>query len=635
MKKNLILICAIALPFFILAQNNTSSSNVKRKDFVFDKYRTVDIRHAEDGWNFNLNTVEKPREGNEKYGEGLADLKRKIKERYPRTESSGKKKTGIRFNADTPVVLRNFKGNGFNYGIPNDNSTAISNNGILVSVINSNVYMYDVDADSLLKHVSLSAFADTLDTISSHQYDPRVLYDPSEDRFVTVHLAGASSDTLTNIIVGFSQTSDPTGLWNMYKIPGNPVSNDTNLTDFPAVALTDKELIITANLLHYGGSWQNSFDESVIWQVDKNSGYKGNALQSRLWHNINYDNNSIRNLHPVQGGDRLFGPNFYMMSNRNFATQNDTFFLLEVTNTLNDPAASLNVQALTADFNYGAPPNALQPAGEELQTNDARVLGAFFQHDMIQFTGNTINLMNGHATIYHGIVSNVSSTPSIHGNILSDTLDYGYPNISYTGKSLGSRHAMLSFNHTSSSTNPGSSAMFYEGNDNYSQRITLKSGTSTMDLLKDADRWGDYTGSQPRYNHPGRAWVTTSYGHTKKIGMFYRKIQGTWISELSSQPDDSTSAVKETQRPIKANAYPNPVPEDEIVFVEVETSSLKWTKMEVFDLQGRKLKTLMDGYLEPGKHQVSFTTHQLGSGVYLFIIRSKGDRVLTKKIVVE
>lgn len=635
MRHLILLICATVFSILSYAQNNTENINGKSRDFVFKKYRTVDIRSAEEGWDFNLSTVEKYREGNEKYGQGFENLKKEVSQRFPRRNAHGSARANLSFDADTPVVLRNFRGNGFNYGVPNDNSMAISDSGILVSVINSNVYMYDVDADSLLKKMSLNVLSDTLDTISSHQYDPRVVYDPVGDRFITVHLAGASSDTLTNIIVGFSQSADPTGLWNMYKIPGDPMPNDTNWTDFPAVALTKDELIITGNLLHYGGSWQTSFDESVIWQIDKSSGYNGNALDARLWHDVGYGGKSIRNLHPIQGGNQLLGPNFYLMSNRNFAVQNDTFFLLEVTNTIQDTTAQLNVQALTADFNYGAPPHALQPAGEELQTNDARVLGGFLQNNMIQFVGNTVDTVNGHATIYHGLVNDVANSPSIHGNIINDTLDYGYPNISYTGKNPNSEHAMLSFNHTNANTHPGSSAMFYEGNDRYSKRITLKKGSSTIDLLTDADRWGDYTGSQPRYNHPGRVWVTTSYGVLKKIGYFHRKIQTTWVSELSSQYDDSTTTVPEIQNRMKANAYPNPVPENEIVFVELETNQMQWASMKVYDMQGRKIKTLMKGYLEPGKHQVTFNTQQLNPGMYLFVIRAEGKQITTKKIVVE
>ncbi len=639
MKNLLIIVCALFLPVIFNAQTVTNNNNVKKTEFVFSKFRTVDVHEAQDGWDFDLNTLEKYREGNKKYKKILGEVKREVQLRFPRKPSSqvqtGTNSRDIFFDADTPVVNRNFEGNEFNYGVPNDNTVAISNDGILISSINSNIYMYDVDADSLLKKISLNAFADTLDTISAHQYDPKVLYDPSADRFISVHLAGASSDTLTNIIIGFSQTNDPTGQWNLYKIPGDPLPNDTNWTDFPAIAVTDDELFITGNLLHYGGSWQTSFDESIVWQIDKSAGYAGGNLLAALWNNIGFGGKSIRNLHPVPGGNQTFGPNMYLMSNRNFAVQNDTFFLAEITGTLQDSATTLTVQALTSDFSYGAPPTAMQPVSNELQTNDARVLGAFYQDDMIQFVGNCVDTVNGHATIYHGIISDVSNNPVIHGNIFKDSLDYGYPNISYTGKTSGSRHAIISFNHSSENEYPGSSAMFYEGNDHYSQRITLRKGEALIDIMSGPDRWGDYTGSQPRYNHPGRVWISTSYGHVKKIGYFDRRIQGTWISELMSQPDDSTVNVNELQQFSSLKTYPNPVNRNDQVFVEFENQSLQWMAMAVYDLQGRKVKTLKEAYIEPGRHEVSFSTQNLSRGMYLFVIRSEKNEILSKKIMVE
>ncbi|MCF8331875.1 MAG: T9SS type A sorting domain-containing protein [Bacteroidales bacterium] len=633
MKKSLLIFVTLLISFTICGQQ-VSKDNIQRTEFVFSKYRTVNVSEIQGGWKFNLQTYQKVREGNEKYGKGLKNLKSEIEKKFPRKPIINSKIRNVVFDADTPVVLRNFSGNGFDYGIPNDNTVAISNDGYLLSAINSNIYMYDVDADSLIKDISLNAFADTLDTISAHQYDPKVLYDPSADRFIVVHLAGASSDTLTNIIVGFSQSNDPAGLWNMYKIPGDPLAADTNWTDFPAIAVTDNELFITGNLLHYGGSWQTSFDESVIWQIDKSTGYSGNNLFAELWHNIHYNGKPIRNIHPVPGGNNTFGPNMYFLSNRNFAVQNDTFFLAEITGPLQDPATTLNIQEVISDFTYGAPPNARQPFSAELQTNDARVLGAFYQDNKIQFVGNTVDTLNGHASIYHGIISDVSSNPAIHGNIFHDTLDYGYPNISYTGTTPGSDNAIISFNHSSPDVFPGSSAMFYEGNDHYSQRIKLKGSTALINILSGADRWGDYTGSQPKYNHPGRVWVSTSYGLRKEIGMMTRYIQATWITELSSQPDDSTTVIKPQQDISSLKAYPNPVSSDGKVFVEFKTQKMHWTRMQIYDMQGRKIKTLLKAYLEPGKHDVSFSTQNLKKGVYLFMVETDNQNVLTKKIIV-
>ncbi|MFO8054366.1 MAG: T9SS type A sorting domain-containing protein [Bacteroidales bacterium] len=635
MNRIIIVFLLFTVPVSLFSQDKQTEENIKRKDFVFSKHRTVDHSESRSSWNFNIHTKENLLIGNKEYGEGLDKVKARVAQRFPRKEGKDISGKSISFTADTPVVLRNFQGNAFNFGVPNDNTVAISDGGKLISAINSNIYMYDVDSDTLLKNLSLSAFADTLDTISSHQYDPRVLYDPSADRFVFVHLAGASSDTLTNIIVGFSDTNDPTGEWHMYKLPGDPLPGDTNWTDFPAIAVTDDELFITANLLHYGGSWQTSFEQSIVWQIKKQNGYSGADIGASLWHNIHYQGKPLRNVIPIRGGNQTFGPNIYMMSNRNFALQNDTFFLMEITGTLQDSSTDLTIKALQSDFVYGAPPHAEQPLNNKLQTNDARVLGAFYQDDRIQFVGNTVDTINGHATIYHGTIKDVSVNPQIQGHIFRDTLDYAYPNIAYTGKSAASEHSIISFNHTSSSVFPGSSAMYYEGNASYSEPITLKQGDKVINILSGADRWGDFTGSQPRYNHPGRVWVTTSYGFRKDVGMISRYVQGTWVSELSSQLDDSTTKVHPVQNIASVKTYPNPVLKDDWVFVEFQLNEKKWVSMEVVDINGRKVRSFLKKYMKPGTHEVNFSTNRMEKGVYIFVIQADNEEVVSRKIIIQ
>ena len=44
-------------------------------------------------------------------------------------------------------------------------------------------------------------------------YDPKVIYDPLSDRFILVFLEGSTSSD-TRIVVGFTETNDPTQTWN-------------------------------------------------------------------------------------------------------------------------------------------------------------------------------------------------------------------------------------------------------------------------------------------------------------------------------------------------------------------------------------------------------------------------------------
>src|ERR1039457_6386700 len=50
--------------------------------------------------------------------------------------------------------------------------------------------------------------------------DPKVIYDPFSRRWITTAVADSFEPT-SSTLVGVSQTSDPTGNWNLYKIPAD------------------------------------------------------------------------------------------------------------------------------------------------------------------------------------------------------------------------------------------------------------------------------------------------------------------------------------------------------------------------------------------------------------------------------
>ena len=68
-------------------------------------------------------------------------------------------------------------------------------------------------------------------------YDPKLIYDPTQDRFVLVFLKDNDAAN-SKIIVCFSSTNDPADPWHVYRLDGNPLDNN-RWTDFPAVALSE------------------------------------------------------------------------------------------------------------------------------------------------------------------------------------------------------------------------------------------------------------------------------------------------------------------------------------------------------------------------------------------------------------
>lgn len=628
--KNLFI--AFILSMLPVITYSQQSHICQTKHFAIGRHNTVNVSAIKTDWNVRLKNFEKPLEGNKAYAEQMKKIKLETGAKYPKKYLSGvQQKRDDKTSADTCMVITGFEGNYFNNSIPNDNTLAIANNGMLISDINSTIYIFDTQNDTLVKTVSLSAFSDTLE-LYPDQYDPKLLYDPDADKFVMAYLAGFK-DSTSNIILAFSATNDPLGEWYLYSLPGNPLA-DTSWSDFPAIAFSQGELFLTVNLLADTGTWQTSFKQSVVWQINKNNGYNGDTLLSKLWSGIQSGGRPIRNINPIQGGSALTGPDMYLLSTNNFAVQSDTIFLMHISDILTDTNAVLTIAPLISDRSYGMPPNANQPANQTLATNDARILGGFIENDNIQFVGNTIDTASGMAAFYHGIINDVSVSPSVQLAIISDTVEFGYPNISYAGVAAGDNSAIITVNYSGKFTFPGFGAINYNGSTGtYSSLGNLRSGNTHINFFSgtDPERWGDYSGSQRVYNDPGKVWVSGSFG--KKVSTFQR-LNGTWIAQLQkSAPDAGVQNHDLVTESAGMNSYPNPV--NDLVFVDLSIPYDAVIDICLYNETGSLVKLLLHGKARKGKNSLSFNTSHLSRGVYLLTVKDSKSLFLTKKIIKE
>lgn len=75
--------------------------------------------------------------------------------------------------------------------------------------------------------------------------------------------------------------------------------------------------------------------------------------------------------------------------------------------------------------------------------------------------------------------------------------------------------------------------------------------------------------------------------------------------------------------------YPNPFNPSTMISFQLPVSSE--VTLQVFDLMGRKVATLVDGNVEAGHHQVPFNAGDLASGMYIYRLKA-GANVFTKKL---
>lgn len=524
----------------------------------------------------------------------------------------------------SPVVGATFAGNGFNNGTPTDNEVAIGNNGHLISVQNSTVFRYNTNTNANLGLQSLSFFFNGLG-VTAGKYDPKVLYDPQANRFIIVCLAGYLSGN-THILVAFSNSDSINGTWHLYDLPGNPF-NDTLWTDYPMIAVNNNELFITANLLHDNQPWQTGFVETVVWQLNKWDGYGGDSLRTELHSGINTNGRPVRNLCPVEaGGLPTSSPDMYFVSDRNLDASNDTIFLVHISDTANSPAQSVTVTMLESNISYWAPIPADQPgSGGFLQTNDARILGAFMENNMIQFVCASLDTSTGNDGVYHGIIQNPATAPALTCYLYSDTaVDYGYPNIAWCGYNGTDNTSMIIFLHAGVTVNPGHSVIITDAAGDLSPRVQVKAGLAGVSLISGDERWGDYTGIQRKYDAGGTCWVNGYYGTAGGS-------HATWVSEVGRSAD--VGIVTHDSMAIH-NVFPNPFEGN--INITFGISEHKQIRFAVYDMQGRLCEILIEDDFRAGKHILSFSTAGLIPGAYM--IRGEvadGSVLFTEQVIAQ
>jgi hypothetical protein len=106
-----------------------------------------------------------------------------------------------------------------------------------------------------------------------------------------------------------------------------------------------------------------------------------------------------------------------------------------------------------------------------------------------------------------------------------------------------------------------------------------------------------------------------------------------WFPDRKAAWEEGTSVGEPGAHPVTFSLrqnYPNPFnPSTRIVY---NLSGRENIKLEIFDILGRKIATLVDGIREAGEHAVNFDASGLQSGVYFYQITA-GTTVQAKKMV--
>jgi hypothetical protein len=356
-------------------------------------------------------------------------------------------------------------------------------------------------------------------------------------------------------------------------------------------------------------------------------GYNGvTTLNSVIWENNTEGGINIRNMHPVRGGIYPKGPNQYFLSNRNFALQSDSIYLVEITNTIASGSATRNITLLNSGNDYFLAPSARQSISDSLQTNDSRVLGGIWENDEIHFVQNCMDTASGNAAVYHGVISDIANgTYVCSGQYINDPIrDFGYPNIAHIGETLTEDKYIISFEYVSPVDSAGTACVYFDGVD-YSNVNIIKKGEGVLNVLSGTqERWGDYTGIHKKYNQPCAVWCCGTFARNDNS-------YGSWISELRTQSADCSSSIgipEQTSSMNHIKLYPNP--SIDLVELRFQMTNTEKARINIYDIKGQLIEELFNGEVKKGENLLTFSVNHLSSGQYQLAIMT-GTKEITAR----
>lgn len=411
----------------------------------------------------------------------------------------------------SPAPASSFLGSEDNLSsIPPDTDGAVGPNHIMVA-LNGRVRILRRDGQTI-STVGLTQFwrsANSNFTFNKGAFDPRVLYDHAANRWILTSCADSRTAS-SSILVGVSQTSDPTGNWNVYQIDADPA--DVLWADYPSVGLNKNWIVVQVNMFPVTDG-TGSFTSNIL-VFNKADLYAGGAGQLTR---INAAGLGGTQSPAVTFDDAL--PTIYLVNNWNSGA--GVLQLFQITGAVGAESLSQLSQIVGAAGGWsGGVQEDFAPqlgATRKIQNNDARLQNVVYRggslwcaqtvflpaggaptRSAIQW--EELNPANG-AIVQSGRIDDASGAaffafPSIAVNKNKDVL-IGYTRFSAT------QHASANYSFRAGTDPPGT----------LRDEVVLKAGEGPYDkdLGSGRNRWGDYSATVVDPSNDTEMWTLQQY----------------------------------------------------------------------------------------------------------------------------
>jgi len=584
------------------------SSNSKSRNFSVTSQGFVNTPSADLKWRALVNPV--PIYHSTEKNEEVERLKA---ERLQQKMASLNQKSSYEENSSSgaiPQVGASFVGNHCNGSSPLDNSMAISNGGIIISVTNTIIF-YTNNQGANLYYNDLISFINDPDI--QGVCDPVVIYDEVADRFIFFCQVSPLNPATSKLLIFFSKTSNPADGWYYYKLSGNPLNDDSSF-DYPKLAYSNNELYITGNLFYFA---TGKFNQAVIYQITKGPAYSGGNMNFTVWNQID---GAPFTVCPVSYGQQgSYGPGCYMVATS--SSDDNTVKFYNLTNDLSTGLAELKYYSISTT-GYTVAPDALQMGtSTKLNTNDTRTLSGFYLDKMIHFVFNSMYVNNYCGLNYNRLdLNSGANTSMVFGQ---DGSDYCFPAVASSGISATDKAVMIGFQRSNTTSYPSIRVVSCDNNGAWSSSVEVKAGDGFAFYTGDPERWGDYSGMCRKYNSSvPTVWMSGAYGGT----------DNKWDSWIAEVIDNSNGIAPGKEEKPAVTVYPNPV--IDIFSLEFSLPEAAPLVVKIMDMNGKLVKNLYEGKGYQGKNVLTFNKANLKTGIYFITLMSNETILKNEKIII-
>lgn len=446
--------------------------------------------------------------------------------------------------------------------IPPDTHGAVGRNQI-VSVTNGEVKIHNKSTGALVGSiVTLNSFWSSLSTPLGYgvsTFDPKVIYDPLAHRFIFTVCANSSSAN-SAILVGVSQSEDPSGNWNLYGFDAD--AGNANWFDYPSIGFNRNLIVITGNMFSLAGSFQRT----DIYVFDKAQLYSGQSIAfGTNFQRVQLLNNQGGTINPVLDYDH----------------NSDDLFMLQ---SWNSGTGYIKLSKLTGSINFGysltdvafPQTNPWQNSGGTnfnfapqigstrlINTNDSRMQNAVLVNGKI-WAAHTIHLPVGAPTRSAIQWWSLSTAGAILQNGLIDDTEVLGPKYRAFPTICANKNDEVLIGYTvfSAGTYPSAAYSYRAATDaagTMREEHVFKTGLDVYVKTFSADvnarnRWGDYSNTMldPQTQD---FWTVQQYAETRSTTIFDNSVMmnasrwSTWWARIPAQ----TSGL--TPLPISLSAF--------------------------------------------------------------------------------